>query len=93
MMDQTVENIIKGKTKLKNTINIKDLTPKQLTLLQEEFATRKYLSVAECAVWLGLSCKTIYRYIDNKLISAYKWNGETSSYIIDVARTKKILGL
>lgn len=86
-----VDKIITGELKIKNSHSYNDFSPRDRSRLQEEFDNWRYLSVAEAAVWLGVSIHTIYKLIRERKIYATKLSGENGAFKIDVKKSKQYL--
>lgn len=94
MNEEHIKKILNGQNKIKNSHTYTDFSPKELDLLQKEFSTWKYLTVAECGIWLKVCPHTVRKLIQNNKICATQITGEKKCpYKIDVEKTKKLLGL
>ena len=94
MKEEHIKKILNGHYRIKNSHKYSDFSPRQLDILQQEFSKWKYLTVAECGIWLKICPHTVRKLIKDGRISAIKITGETKCpYKIDVEKTKKLLGL
>lgn len=89
--ERLINGIINGLSKVTNNVKYTDFTAKELRMLQEEYDSRLYLSVAEASIWLAVSIETIYRMIDKKRIVANRITSNNGPYRINVEATRELL--
>lgn len=88
-----VMDILAGRKKLKVQTLDKSVSDNAKKYLAKVYGERETLTVAECSVWLGRTFGTIYDYINNGKVIAYRFGGDLGNYTIDVKKTKKALGI
>lgn len=89
--EHLVNGVINGTSKITNKAKYGDFTAKELRALQEEYDSRMYLTVAEAAIWLGVSIETIYRMIEKNRIVANRITSNNGPYRINVEATRELL--
>lgn len=80
----------KKQYKITRNITWKDFPPAELAQLQNDLGLKKSLTIAECAIWLGISCSGVSRLIKKGILSAYHPFG-AQAVRIDVEASKPLL--